>query len=169
MAYFPHQLLQRHKAAPQTRFLGAHPNLEVAFSVLRAIQRQSQKIDRFRAIPTAFARVSLRESTKLNQLGLGRLQSETEFLQPKTQGVLHAEGIRSILETDHKVINVAHQTGFAPQPNLDDALEPKVEHVMEVHVAQQHADRSTLWWFPARSDEPLHLPAHPLSTSAGSS
>jgi hypothetical protein len=28
------------------------------------------------------------------------------------------------LETDHKVIDVAHQSGFAPQPNLDDALEP---------------------------------------------
>jgi hypothetical protein len=26
--------------------------------------------------------------------------------------------------------------GFAPQPNLDDALEPEVENVMEVHVAQ---------------------------------
>jgi hypothetical protein len=48
------------------------------------------------------------------------------------------------LETDHKVIDVAHQMGFAPQPDLDDAFEPEVEHVMEVHVAQQHADRSTL-------------------------
>src|ERR1700684_3690003 len=112
MAYFPHQLLQRHKAAPQTRFLRAHPNLEVALSVSRAVQRQSQKIDRLRAIPTAFARVSLREPTKFNQLGLGRLQSEAEFSQPKTQGILHAEGIRSILETDHKVIDVAHQLGF---------------------------------------------------------
>src|SRR5882757_7992346 len=29
MSYLPHKLLQRRKAAPQTRFLGAHPNLEV--------------------------------------------------------------------------------------------------------------------------------------------
>src|SRR5216683_3808364 len=29
MPYSPHQLLQRQKAAPQTRFLGAHPHLEV--------------------------------------------------------------------------------------------------------------------------------------------
>jgi hypothetical protein len=34
--------------------------------------------------------------------------------------------------------------GFAPQPALDHALEPEVEHIMEVQVAQQHADRSTL-------------------------
>jgi len=41
--------------------------------------------------------------------------------------VLHAEGVRAILETDHKVINVAHQIGFAAQPPFHDPLEPKVE------------------------------------------
>jgi len=73
MSYSPHQLLQRHKAAPQARFLGAHPNLKVAFSVLRAVQRQTRKVDRFRAIPAAFARVSLCKPTKFDQLGLARL------------------------------------------------------------------------------------------------
>src|SRR5258707_769794 len=144
MLYSLHYLLQRRKAAPQPRFLGAHPNLEVTFSVSRAIERQAQEVDSFRAVPAAFASVSLREPTKLNQLGLGRLQSESELPQPLTQGILYADGVRSILETDHKVIDVAHQSGFAPQPNLDDALEPEVEHVMEVHVAQEHANRSTL-------------------------
>src|ERR1700676_2653197 len=51
----------------------------------------------------------------------------------------------AILETDHKVIDVAHQSGFAPQPTLDHPLEPKVENVMKVQVAQQHTDRSSLW------------------------
>ncbi|MGA7454372.1 MAG: hypothetical protein WBW73_25000, partial [Rhodoplanes sp.] len=63
--------MQRQKAAPQPRFLGAHPNLEVAFQVSRAIQRQPQEVDGFRALSAALARVSLRESTKLNQLGFG--------------------------------------------------------------------------------------------------
>jgi len=89
-----------------------------------------------RAVPAAFACVSLREPTKLNQLGFGRLKREAELSQPKAQRVLNSDGVRSILETDHKVIDVAHQMGFAPQPNLDDALEPEVENVMEVHVAQ---------------------------------
>jgi hypothetical protein len=48
------------------------------------------------------------------------------------------------LETDHKVIDVAHQSGFAPQPALHHAFKPEVENVMKVHVAQQHANRSTL-------------------------
>jgi hypothetical protein len=39
-----------------------------------------------------------------------------------------------------KVVDIAHQSGFAPQPALHNALEPKVEHVMEVEVAQKYAD-----------------------------
>src|SRR6516162_7041551 len=116
MSYSPHELLQGRKAAPQARFLGAHPNLVVTFQVLRAMQRQPQEVDCFRALSAAFTRVSLREPTKLNQLGLGRLKSETELFQPKAQRVLNADGVRSILETDHKVVDVAHQSGFAPQP-----------------------------------------------------
>src|SRR6266481_3350833 len=108
MSYLPHQLLQRHKAAPQARFLGAHPNLKVAFSVLRAVQRQTQKVDRFRAVPAASARLSLCKPTKLDQLGLGRLWSKAELSQPKAQGVLHAQSVRAMLETDHKVIDVAY-------------------------------------------------------------
>src|ERR1700756_59275 len=67
MWYLPHQLLQGQKAAPQPRFLGAHPNFEVAVQVSRTIQRQPQEVDGFRALSAAFARVSLREPTKLDQ------------------------------------------------------------------------------------------------------
>src|SRR6516164_2747207 len=59
----------------------------------------------------AFARVSLREPTELNQLGFGRLESEAELSQPKAQRLLNTDGVRSILETDHKVIFVAHRVG----------------------------------------------------------
>ena len=31
MSYLPHKLLQRRKAAPQARFLGAHPTLKLPF------------------------------------------------------------------------------------------------------------------------------------------
>src|ERR1700730_7859562 len=142
MSYSPHELLQGRKAAPQARFLGAHPNLEVTFQVLRAMQ--PQEVDGFRALSAAFTRMSLREPTELNQLGFGRLKSETELFQPKAQRVLNADGVRSILETDHKVIDIAHQSGFAPQPALYHAFKPEVENVMKVHVAQQYADRSAL-------------------------
>jgi hypothetical protein len=77
--YSPHELLQGQKAAPQARFLGAHPNLKVTFQVSRAIQRQPQEVDGFRALSAALARVSLREPTKLDQFGLGRLKSKAEL------------------------------------------------------------------------------------------
>ena len=87
MSYLPHKLLQRRKAAPQARFLGAHPNLEVTLLVSRAIQRHAQEVDGLRAFSTAFACVSLREPTKLNQRGFGRFKSEAELSQPKAQRV----------------------------------------------------------------------------------
>src|SRR5689334_8125008 len=61
-----------------------------------------------------------------------------------------------MLEADHKVVDVAHQPGLALQPALDHALEPEVEHIMQVQVAQQHADRPALWGpFFARMDRAL--------------
>jgi hypothetical protein len=42
-----------------------HPTLEVSFLVPRAIQGEAQEVDSFRAVPAAFARVFLREPTKL--------------------------------------------------------------------------------------------------------
>src|SRR6516164_5319781 len=136
--------LQGQKAAPQPRFLGAHPNLEVAFQVSRAIQRQPQEVDGLRALSATFARVSLREPTELNQLGFGRLESEAELSQPKAQRLLNTDGVRSILETDHTVIDIADQSGFAPQSPLHHAFEPEVEHKMKIEVAQEYADRSAL-------------------------
>src|SRR5260370_35569485 len=104
MSYLPHKLLQRRKAAPQARFLSAHPNLEVTLLVSRAIQRQTQEVDGLRAFSAAFACVSLREPTKLNQFGLGRLKSEAELSQPTASGGLNTDGVRSLLEADHKDI-----------------------------------------------------------------
>lgn len=70
MSYLPHELLQRRKAAPQARFLGAHPNLEVTLLVSRAIQRQAQEVDGLRALSAAFARCANRpNSTNLVLVG----------------------------------------------------------------------------------------------------
>jgi hypothetical protein len=64
-------------------------------------------------------RVPLREPAKFDQFGLGRFQSKAELPQPVTEGIFSAERIFAILETDHKVVDIAHQPGFAPQPDLN--------------------------------------------------
>src|ERR1700737_4384375 len=56
-----------------------------------------------------------------------------------------AEGILSILETHHKVVDVSDHVGLSPQPGFDHPLEPEVEYIMQVHVAQHDADRTALW------------------------
>ena len=43
------------------------------------------------------------------------------------------------------VIDIPHQLGLALQAGLDHTLEPEVEHIMQVHVAQHDPDRTPLW------------------------
>jgi hypothetical protein len=118
MPYLAHQRLQWRETAPQARFLGAHPNLKVAFQVARAVQGEAQKIDRLWAPPAVLTRVSLREPTELNELRLGRFQIQVKLSQSFAESILDTESIRSILEAHHKVIDVPHQ-GFAPKPRLN--------------------------------------------------
>jgi hypothetical protein len=65
--------------------------------------------------------------------------------QPLAQSLLNAKGIFAVLETQHKVVDVSQHVGFAPQTRLDHALEPQVERVVQVDVAQHDADRTPLW------------------------
>ena len=98
-----------------------------------------------RFLPPRLPACRCSEPAELDQFGLARLQSEAEPAQPTTQSVLYAQSVRPILETDHEVVDVAHQSGFAPQPDLHHALEPEVENIMKIQVAQQHTDRAALW------------------------
>jgi hypothetical protein len=82
------------------------------------------------------ARVSLREPTKFDQLGLGRFQGEAEPPQAMAQDLLKAKGVRAVLATHHKVIDVSHQVGFASQSRLDHSLKPQVEHVVQAPIKQ---------------------------------
>jgi hypothetical protein len=71
-----------------------------------------------------FARVSLREPPKLDQLGLGRFQREAEPSQPIPQCVLKAQSILAILEAHHKVVDIPHEVGLPSQARFSHALEP---------------------------------------------
>jgi hypothetical protein len=48
------------------------------------------------------------------------------------------------LETQHEVIDTSHHAGLAPKPRLDHSLEPQIEHIVEIYVTQQYADRPSL-------------------------
>src|SRR5215471_5885484 len=108
MPHLPHQRLQRRHTPSKSRLLRAHANLEVTLQITRAVQRHAQKVEGFRAVSAALARVSLREPAKFDQFGLGRLEREVELPQPVAQDLLDAKGIRTILEADHKVVDIAN-------------------------------------------------------------
>src|SRR5262249_2365451 len=121
------------------------PNPKVAFPIACAVQREAQKVDRFRTFPATLARVLLRKATKFDELGLPRFQGQAKLPQSLTQYVLDAKSILAILKTQHKGVDVSHQIGLAPQPRLDHALKPQIEHVVQIHITQQNTDRTTLW------------------------
>src|SRR5215472_5841921 len=104
------------------------------------VQREPQKIDRFRTFTATLARVFLRKATKFNELGLLRFQGQAKLPQSLAQYILDANSVLTILETQHKVVNVSHQIGLTSQPRLDHALEPQIEHVVQIHITQQNAD-----------------------------
>jgi hypothetical protein len=81
----PHLVLQSQQRAPQTRLFCTQPNSKVAFPIVRAIQREPQKINRLWAFTATLARVSLRKATKFNELGLGRFQSQAKLPQSLAQ------------------------------------------------------------------------------------
>ena len=77
----------------------------------------------------------MRKATKFDKLGLFRLQGQTELSQPLSKCFLSAESVRTILETQHEVVDISHHAGLAPEPGLDHALESQIEHIVQIHVA----------------------------------
>jgi hypothetical protein len=65
---------------------------------VRAVQREAQKIDRFRALPAVPARMLLREPTKFDQFGLGRFERKAELAEPFAQSFSEA-GLTSRVRT----------------------------------------------------------------------
>src|ERR1039457_6171391 len=85
------------------------------------------------------ASVSIRVPTKFDELGLLRLQGQTEFTQPLGERFLSAKSIRTKLETQHEVVNISHHAGLAPKSRLDHSLEPQIEHIVEIYITQKYA------------------------------
>ena len=128
--HLPHLVMQAHERASQSCLFCTHTNPKVAFLIARAVQGKAQEVNRLRAFPATFAGVSMRKSTKFDELGLFRFQGQTELSQPLFKCLLSAESVRSILETQHEVVDISHHAGLAPKPRLDHTLEPQIERIM---------------------------------------
>jgi len=88
--------------------------LKVPFPIASAVQSETQKINRLWAVSATLAGIALREASKFNEFGLRRFQSQAKLPQSLAQRILDTKGVRAILETQHKVVNVPHQIGLTP-------------------------------------------------------
>ncbi len=107
MPHLTHQVLQASQTTPESRLFRAYPYLEIAFLVTRAVQGEAQKVNRLWTPLPVLACVPLGKTTKCNELGFSRFERQTKFLQSFAQGILNTKCIRLILETHHKVVNIA--------------------------------------------------------------
>jgi hypothetical protein len=84
----------------------------------------------------------MREATKFDEFGFRRFQSQAESPQPLGKCFLNTKSIRTILETQHEVVDISHHASLAPESGLDHSLEPQIEHIVEIYITQQYADHA---------------------------
>jgi hypothetical protein len=137
-----HELPEIGHSAAKSRLLRLATNLVVAFAIARAVVGKAQKRERLWAL-ALHAGLPLRKSTKLNQLGLARLQRKREFIESLAQNRLNSFSVFPKLEADYKVIDIPHQISLASQSRFDLPFEPEVQNLMQIQITQQHTDHST--------------------------
>src|SRR5262249_60078310 len=99
------------------------------------VQREPQKVEGGRTFPPGLPLLLRLE--KGQQAGLVRVEGQPIALQPLTQHFPNPLRVLAPFEADDKVIRIADQTSTPTQARLDLPLEPAVEYVMQVEVAQE--------------------------------
>src|SRR5262249_50355829 len=127
----PNLFLQMRQRSSQSGPLGTPSRSQSAFFVVGAVQSESPKINIVRSTSASLACIFLRIATKFDEFGFRFCQSQAELPKPLAQYFLDSKGIRAILETQHKVVDVSHQVGLTSQPRFDHMLKPQVEHIVQ--------------------------------------
>jgi hypothetical protein len=116
---------------------GLHAQVPSAPTASTPIQREAEEIAGTGAFPLHLT--GLRPGER-DQTGLLRVQSEPVLRHALVQYHSHALSVFRLLEANDEIIGVPNQPCPASQPGLDVALEPEVEHVVQVHVAEHRGD-----------------------------
>jgi hypothetical protein len=81
---------------------------------------------------------------EIEQPGLFGMESKAEPSHPLLEHAHHPLGVLPVREPDHQVIGVANERCPSEQPRFDLALEPQVEHMVQVHVAEERREDRSL-------------------------
>src|SRR3989442_6648449 len=105
--------------------------------------REAQKVERL-WFPSAPFRLLFRVPPKANQLRLAWLYLQMESFQPLSHLPEKTLCVFSVLKARQEVIRKAKVEGLSPTLAAKASLEPKVQHVVQIHVRSNPRHLSAL-------------------------
>ena len=75
---------------------------------------------------------------------LGRMELKSVPAEPLAQHVQQSLAGRMVLEGNHRIISISNQQASATEPRSHHALEPFIQHVVQVNIREQRRDHAAL-------------------------
>src|SRR6204780_3153108 len=116
---------------------GFTPCNEMAFRCHRTVVRESKEREGlWFSFPTLLP-INLRETTKLDQSRLLRMEFQREACQPFPKLSQKSLGVFALLKADHQIVSVANNYHLSARSLPAPCLNPQVEHIVQIHVRQK--------------------------------
>jgi hypothetical protein len=65
------------------------------------------------------------------------MEGQAKFPQPLAQNIHHPLCVTAMFEADDKIVRVANEMRHAAKPRLNPLLEPPIEHMVKIDIAEQ--------------------------------
>ena len=99
--------------------------------------REPKKRERLRFSLATLLPIHLREPTKLDQSRLLRMEFQRKVRQPFPKLFQEPLGVFALLKADHQIVSVADKHHLSARHLLAPCLNPKIEHIVQIHVRQK--------------------------------
>src|SRR5208337_851773 len=133
----PELLLKFLQLLPQSLADGLALHGKVPLPVLPADMREAQKVERFRLAFSASLPVQLGVPPELNPARFVGMQFQSKLPQPLPEVLQKAVGFRLRLESEDRVVGIAHHDHISPGVFLAPRLHPEVKDIVQIDVRQQ--------------------------------
>jgi hypothetical protein len=141
----PQQILSnRLKPRPYSFLRGESEKPEAPIPRLAADMRKAKKVERVWLSFASFKTLLLGKPAETKQPRLLGVQSETELLKSLLEGNPKLDCISLVLETHHEIVRETHDNYFTGRFLFPPALDPQVEHVVEVDIREERRNRRSL-------------------------
>src|SRR5271157_4863635 len=107
----------------------------------RPVEREPEEVEGGQTFPALLPR---RRTPERQKPGLVRMQGQSEAPQPLAQHRHHTPRVFLVLEADDEVVAIPDQGRPAPQSRLHLGLEPEVQRIVQIDVAEQRREHGPL-------------------------